>query len=463
MASLGAVRIDNWCYIFSELADCDLEMILLQQLVIDLEDEPPGPSGLTWPSYFLDGSLDIAKGLEWLHYHIPPLEGQPQQCFHLDLKPNNILVFGAEKSWIWKITDFGEASFWVHNERVISGEWSPYTNTTRPADIYQAPEVERHEVGRACDIWSFGCILTDILVYVCDPRGGVRALHRALENARETSEQERLAFYGREEGTGTPSLKREVVEILNDMTTSNVPWVPPCRDMVLELLQSDESARPSAIMVNNEIQNLFDHFASEGYSQPRIPKLYAHHPEGLSLSPLLKSFSNRSSPLWTKRYVSKVNAKNIFIAENEAWLIYQSSESIGSVRLTEAALWDNDEGLPQFQTLFPDLTEMKSIKFVSNSGAYLAILRDGASRNEYIVSCEWTCYAAAYSKNRSWCNILAKKQIPRKSCLSQGLRPSAYPIPVMAIFWSASETTFGCTAEIIQGQENLMTKSWSPN
>jgi len=67
-------------------------------------------------------SLDIAKGLEYLHSHNPKI-------IHRDLKPANCLV---DKNWTVKISDFGLSTIKSKVE---------YTMTSVGTPIYMAPEV----------------------------------------------------------------------------------------------------------------------------------------------------------------------------------------------------------------------------------------------------------------------------------------------------------------------------------
>ncbi|THW81706.1 kinase-like protein [Aureobasidium pullulans] len=328
MVCLGAVQIGEICYIVSDLALCDLRMVLNQQLDEGCINRLPPTDELRGPSYLLGGALGIAKGLEWLHWELPHFYDQPQECFHLDLKPSNILVFGAEKSWMWKIADFGEASICVHDERANNGEGtderSPVTTTRRAPDVYQAPEVEIENgvVGRACDIWSFGCILLDILAFASFSHTGVKRLQAVRSDARENSVRMPIAFYGREGGTGTPSLKAELIEMFRDTSILGSPWL---------------------------------------------------------------SIGHAPAPKWIKRYVSRIKAEKTLITDTGQWLIHQSSEHIGSLSLGETVLWDDIEGLPQLQTCFSGAIQLENVKFMDTSDIFLAVLCVGTSPADNVI------------------------------------------------------------------------------
>ena len=90
-------------------------------------------------------------------------------CHH-DLKPSNVLV--NKSSFI--LADFGLSRI----------KESPQTSSTIPKDArgdYLAPECEdleadceKHIVHRSSDIWSFGCIIAELLTYMIEGPGGVK-------------------------------------------------------------------------------------------------------------------------------------------------------------------------------------------------------------------------------------------------------------------------------------------------
>lgn len=79
--------------------------------------------------------------------------------YYRDLKPRNILVQGER----FMIADFGFANF--KGSGIGVGE-----ATYRPPES----EVGRGDVGQAYDIWSFGCILTEVATFAVWGAEGVR-------------------------------------------------------------------------------------------------------------------------------------------------------------------------------------------------------------------------------------------------------------------------------------------------
>jgi len=89
-------------------------------------------------------SLDVAKGLEYLHSHNPKI-------IHRDLKPANCLV---DKNWAVKISDFGLSTIKSRVE---------YTMTSVGTPTYMAPEVIlKSRYSESADIYSLGILFYEI-------------------------------------------------------------------------------------------------------------------------------------------------------------------------------------------------------------------------------------------------------------------------------------------------------------
>ncbi len=94
-------------------------------------------------------TAEIVSMLEYLH---------GRGVLHRDLKPENILI---AKDRHLKLTDFGTAGLLRAGESKLAGGQEQFVGS---AD-YVSPEVlDGKEQGKACDLWSVGCIVYHMLV-----------------------------------------------------------------------------------------------------------------------------------------------------------------------------------------------------------------------------------------------------------------------------------------------------------
>ncbi|XP_050238623.1 integrin-linked protein kinase 1-like isoform X2 [Mercurialis annua] len=104
------------------------------------------------PSKVLRFSLDIARGMNYLH------ECKPDPIIHCDLKPKNILLDSGGQL---KVSGFGL----IRLSKLSSdkAKLAPGTSTD-PSNIYAAPEVFKDEIfDRSVDTFSFGVILYEMI------------------------------------------------------------------------------------------------------------------------------------------------------------------------------------------------------------------------------------------------------------------------------------------------------------
>ncbi|XAR49521.1 Non-specific serine/threonine protein kinase [Bertholletia excelsa] len=91
--------------------------------------------------------LDIAKGLAYLH------EGCRQKIFHLDIKPQNILL---DDKFNAKLCDFGLS-------KLIEKDQSKVVTTIKGTPGYMAPEWLSSFITEKVDVYSFGIVVLEIL------------------------------------------------------------------------------------------------------------------------------------------------------------------------------------------------------------------------------------------------------------------------------------------------------------
>ncbi|KAF9890503.1 hypothetical protein FE257_005908 [Aspergillus nanangensis] len=182
MVALASLQYGDTYSLFFQLASCDL----WQYLSGAYDRTSPIPSGVQDRKAMYRRGVALAGGLAFLHHEFINQDMENMSCYHLDLKPHNVLVFDPyTSSEIWKITDFGlsrvrgrpthggveevlmtPALFRTRRFRKPPRE--VLTETRRGEGTYLAPEcAQRHgQVSSASDVWSFGCIFSLVLTYL---------------------------------------------------------------------------------------------------------------------------------------------------------------------------------------------------------------------------------------------------------------------------------------------------------
>jgi serine/threonine protein kinase len=158
-------------YLISPEAEMDMKKWLAQE-----------PEYLkNWDSIDLHNHIYTAMrgliaGVAYIHRNIDDRVG-----YHGDLKPSNILIFYAERTWAWKICDFGTSRL-----KPIDNTGTRSIETTR----YWAPEEFSDNAGyhgeqnhrRSHDVWSLGCMFTVFATVIVHGWGALGL--KAFEHSR---------------------------------------------------------------------------------------------------------------------------------------------------------------------------------------------------------------------------------------------------------------------------------------
>lgn len=121
----------------------------------------------------------LASALKWLHEDLKVFGSSDRYLAHMDLKPANVLLVSDPRllAGKWMLSDFGVSSFdKATNARSdtpsIGDVGLRFTSRgfqdriVRGHGPYQPPEVDLDNVdNRKCDVWSFSCVLCDILAF----------------------------------------------------------------------------------------------------------------------------------------------------------------------------------------------------------------------------------------------------------------------------------------------------------
>lgn len=155
-------------------------------------------------------------------------------CHH-DLAPRNILLH----SGTLLLADFGLSTFRNVDEDSL-------TMFKEVRGSYVAPEcqdidngqVQSGQVSRASDIWSFGCILMEVLIHMMQGPAGVEHFRNG-RNSQVTPEIDWFRFH---RGRGEPN--PEVNSWLDRLQMTGPPFSLRLVDLIREMLSMDPSERP---------------------------------------------------------------------------------------------------------------------------------------------------------------------------------------------------------------------------
>lgn len=145
--------------LFFPLASCDLSAYF---------DQAPVPRDLDEKKTIYHRGVALAGALAFLHHGLTNMS-----CYHLDLKPKNILVYHeGTPDEVWKIADFGLSSVRVNATLQSNGD---STMATGVPGTYLAPEcaVIGGMVSALSDVWSFGCIFSLVLTFMMEGGDGI--------------------------------------------------------------------------------------------------------------------------------------------------------------------------------------------------------------------------------------------------------------------------------------------------
>ena len=200
---------------------------------------------------------ELAFAIQWLHEGNEASQSLYSSLAHMDLKPENILVAKDPNSLIgkWMLSDFG-VSLFSRSQAVSQGQSAHSTGSSyldeprRGCGTYQPPEIKHLGIdGRKCDVWSFGCILLDVLSFAL----GRTKLFQEVRAKRNFGGDD--YFYetkiGRTESQvlisdANTRLKTQIRRWLKDekRSTKHPRWVRCYIDVIERTLKCDPQDRP---------------------------------------------------------------------------------------------------------------------------------------------------------------------------------------------------------------------------
>ena len=213
----------------------------------------------------LEETSNIADAIDFLHKSFR-INGEHHPCYHLDLKPANVLVFSRRNRQPelkddvgeWVITDFGVS---VLHESVAEG--ASKTFARREPGTYQPPEIDDKlgspSVNAKGDVWSLGGILCMILAFLHDGRRSVEWLNHVRSRTATGPQAQDFYYLVQHHGDRAKAvLKPTIQDWLSTIQESgtNIEWVTEMVDIVRHCLTIDQLARPDANSVYKRLIKL---------------------------------------------------------------------------------------------------------------------------------------------------------------------------------------------------------------
>lgn len=219
-------------------------------------------------------ATQLALALKWLHEDLSVFGSSDRYLAHMDLKPANILLIDDPGCPVgkWMLSDFGVSSFKketnarapdtpsIHDVGLRLTSRGPQDRISRGHGPYQPPEVYLENVdGRKCDVWSFSCVLCDILAFAI---GKTEDVYR-LRNARYDGEDD--YFYKTTAPTGkrikkidnsNTELKPQIGEWWDRTENSSACWVVDYINILRKGLKPKPSERRDIREIANDLSKL---------------------------------------------------------------------------------------------------------------------------------------------------------------------------------------------------------------
>ncbi|KAF7543273.1 hypothetical protein G7Z17_g10871 [Cylindrodendrum hubeiense] len=197
LESFGSIEIGNTYSLLMPFAMCDLRGYMM-------EHHKSQPSTTEAKAKMVLCAEGLSGGLNFLHTKMQTSDRtEDLVCYHMDLKPSNILVFRDTthdpEGFIWKLSDFGMSRVKIRRGRSEvekdfntwfklrndNPESTPSATINRRGEgTYLAPEskLSGPSMKSPSDVWSLGCVLSVLFAYLEEGKAGVESYQRERNN-----------------------------------------------------------------------------------------------------------------------------------------------------------------------------------------------------------------------------------------------------------------------------------------
>ena len=245
------------------------------------DDKFPGLSYEKLHRGILREVYEIASALQWLHDELRICGKPAYYLAHLDLKPENILIMekAAFPIGLWKLSDFGVSIFakdktlkpsTVRSVRDYARQLTadrgrerlrPGRGSFQPPEDGDTDDVD----ARKCDVWSFGCILVDLLAFAIGRVEGLETFRRLrfdVDNKDLFYQLKDNSLLGTGESTAHASkqVKPEIKNWLSDQENdkSKPVWITAYIGMVRHILVMEPQARKDMKWIVKSLESIIE-------------------------------------------------------------------------------------------------------------------------------------------------------------------------------------------------------------
>ncbi|CAG9975601.1 unnamed protein product [Clonostachys byssicola] len=315
-----------------------------------------------WTSF-----LGLAKGIGNMQEQSNNGYACDNYLLHGDLKPSNILLFqgrnpaDSKHSFMLTITDFDSSRIGSINESPDGS--APHrlrsTRTYGPPDVYSIND-GRHRTNQSVDVWSFGCILMEVAVWIT---GGFKALESfkvaRVEEASKIPDFHEIGFCDCfHQGYDLLSSVKEWARIVQENARRNDNITPRMADFILNSLLRPESFRCSPRSLEANMRDIIS--STKVVSQAYHSRIEQHPPSPSSIGSIPPTIMRTSmvqpvlsiqtspqhnlsemmgSPLFiidNSRSMFEHQAAVIEAVDNLAYLVKQLDPDGGEIRWTSS-------------------------------------------------------------------------------------------------------------------------------
>jgi serine/threonine protein kinase len=372
----GSVAIGLTTYsLFMPMAICDLKVYMME-----LHDTKPNT--ISDKAEFIRCAHGLAGGLNFLHNGMRSANGERLVCYHMDLKPSNILIYrdkgDGESPFIWKISDFGMSRVKVRRggEGVDSesnfNSWflrrpkaqEPSTSGTmnrRGEGTYLAPEAiaATPTMKTGSDVWSLGCVISVLFAYLEEGAPGVDRYSAKRGDLDSADGYDR--FFIRARGWGPfkphPVVKEWHDRLIHHAKQRNRKEADAVEYMLGRLdnrVFKEQSKRCNVTDMETMLWNTYIKYIDADPASPQNPE--SHNPARAGIDPVKR-------PRWWRAFQSQKDpAPN---GRVNRWLLDSQEAFKGWAISPEGSLiafWtDSKISLYTSESLHPDDTRVKTL------------------------------------------------------------------------------------------------------